>query len=180
MTPQLNKIKNTAGVQAVLNPGFGQGPAIVTRNYAQLGIQLPLYQSHGVASKSYIELAGPAAEGVRLPAPALLIADKLAAEDKQKGVVGRYKTAYEAATGQPVSTFGGYAFDGIQLLAEAIRRADSAEPGKIRDAIEQTAGYVGVTGIYTMSPTDHLGLGTESFRMLEIKGGDWVPATGAN
>jgi branched-chain amino acid transport system substrate-binding protein len=179
MTPQLNKIKNTEGVQAVLNPGFGQGPAIVTRNYAQLGIQWPLYQSHGVASKSFIELAGAAAEGVRLPAPALLIAGKLGDADPQKAVVTRYKTAYEAATGQPVSTFGGYAFDGIELLAEAIRRADSAEPAKIRDAIEQTSGHVGVTGIYTMSASDHLGLGAESFRMLEIRGGDWVPAPGA-
>ena len=69
MTAQLTKIKNTAGVQAVVNPGFGQGPAIVTRNYAQLGMTaIPLYQSHGVASKSFIELAGAAAEGVRLPA----------------------------------------------------------------------------------------------------------------
>src|SRR5882757_6511678 len=50
MTAQLTKIKNTAGIQAVVNPGFGQGPAIVTRNYAQLGMTAtPLYQSHGVA-----------------------------------------------------------------------------------------------------------------------------------
>ena len=63
-TPQLTNIRNKAGVQAVVNPGFGQGPAIVTRNYSQLGIKLPLYQSHGVASKQFIELAGPAAEGV--------------------------------------------------------------------------------------------------------------------
>ena len=78
MTPQLTNVKNTAGVQAVVNPGFGQGPAIVTRNYKQLGITLPLYESHGVASKQYIELAGAAAEGVRLPAAALLIAERLA------------------------------------------------------------------------------------------------------
>ncbi|MEP9375597.1 ABC transporter substrate-binding protein [Aquabacter sp. CN5-332] len=174
MTPQLNKIKNTAGIQAVLNPGFGQGPAIVTRNYAQLGITLPLYESHGVASKSYVELAGPAAEGVRLPAPALLVADKLAADDKQKAIVAEYKASYEKATGQPVSTFGGYGFDGIQLLVKAIEKAKSTDPQKIRDAIEGTKDYVGVTGIYTMSATDHLGLGTDSFRMLQIKGGDWV------
>ena len=50
MTAQLTKIKNTAGVQAVVNADFGQGPAIVTRNYAQLGMSAtPLYQSHGVA-----------------------------------------------------------------------------------------------------------------------------------
>ena len=78
MTPQLTKIAKTEGVQAILNPGFGQGPAIVTRNKAQLGIELPLYQSHGVASDGFIKLAGSeAAEGVRLPGTALLIADIL-------------------------------------------------------------------------------------------------------
>lgn len=174
MTPQLNKIKNTSGIQAVLNPGFGQGPAIVTRNYAQLGITLPLYESHGVASKSYVDLAGPAANGVRLPAPALLVVEKLPADDRQKAVGMAYKASYEKATGQPVSTFGGYAFDGIQLMVKAIETAKSTDPQKIRDALETTKDYVGVTGIYTMSAKDHLGLGTDSFRLLLIKGGDWV------
>src|SRR5436190_21802445 len=90
MTPQLTNIKGKAGVQAVINPGFGQGPAIVTRNYKQIGIALPLYQSHGVASKQFIELAGPAAEGVRLPAAALLVASKLPDHDPQKKIVGEY------------------------------------------------------------------------------------------
>ena len=58
MTPQLTNIKNTAGIEAVLNPGFGQGPSVVTRNYQQLAVGLPLYQSHGVASKGFIDLAG--------------------------------------------------------------------------------------------------------------------------
>ena len=61
MTPQLTNIKAKAGVQAVLNPGFGQGPAIVTRNFKQLGFSVPLYQSHGVASKGFIDAAGDAA-----------------------------------------------------------------------------------------------------------------------
>ena len=41
MTPQLTNIKNTAGIEAVLNPGFGQGPSVVTRNYQQLAVGLP-------------------------------------------------------------------------------------------------------------------------------------------
>src|SRR5512138_3012523 len=111
MTPQLTNIKGKAGVQAVINPGFGQGPAIVTRNYRQLGITLPLYQSHGVASKQFIDLAGPAADGVRLPAAALLVADKLPDGDPQKPVVTGYTKAYQQKTGQPVSGFGGHAYD---------------------------------------------------------------------
>jgi len=174
MTPQLTNIRNKAGVQAVVNPGFGQGPAIVTRNYRQLGIAMPLYQSHGVASKQFIELAGPAAEGVRLPAAALLIASKLPSGDKQKPVVENYSRTYQAKTGQAVSTFGGHAYDGFMILVEAMQRAKSADPAKVRDEIERTKGYVGTGGIVNMSATDHMGLDLAAFKILEIKGGDWT------
>jgi branched-chain amino acid transport system substrate-binding protein len=176
MTPQLTNIRNTAGVQAVVNPGFGQGPAIVTRNYRQLGIILPLYQSHGVASKQFIDLAGPAAEGVRLPAAGLLVADKLADNDPQKPVVVDYTRTYQQKTGQPVSTFGGHAYDGLMILVQAMQRAKSAKAATVRDEIEKTKGYVGTGGIVNMSPTDHLGLDLTAFRMLEIKNGDWTLA----
>lgn len=175
MTAQLTKIKNTAGIQAVVNPGFGQGPAIVTRNYAQLGMTAtPLYQSHGVASKSFIDLAGPAADGVRLPAAALLVGDKLPDSDPQKKVVVDYKKTYEDTSKQPVSTFGGHAYDGLFILVDAIKRANSTDPKKLRDEIEKTKGFVGTGGVVNMSPTDHLGLDLSAFRMLEIKGGDWT------
>ena len=179
MTPQLTNIRNKAGVQAVVNPGFGQGPAIVTRNYSQLGIKLPLYQSHGVASKQFVDLAGPAAEGVRLPAAALLIADKLPGSDPQKPIVVNYTRTYQEKTGQAVSTFGGHAYDGLMILVQAMQRAKSADKAKVRDEIEKTKGYIGTGGIVNMSPTDHMGLDLSAFHMLEIKGGDWtlVPGT---
>ena len=179
MTPQLTKIRDTAGVQAVVNPGFGQGPAIVTRNYHQLGIKVPLYQSHGVCSKQYIKLAGVAAEGVRLPCAALLIADKLPANDPQKPIVVNYAHTFQQKTGQAVSTFGGHAYDGLMILVDAMKRAKSSDPAKVRDEIEKTKGYIGTGGIVNMSPTDHLGLTLSAFHMLEIKNGDWtlVPGT---
>jgi branched-chain amino acid transport system substrate-binding protein len=174
MTAQLAKIKNTPGVQAVLNAGFGQGPAIVTRNYRQLGIKLPLYQSHGVASKQYVKLSGEAAEGVRLPAAALLVADTLPASDAQKKVVTEYKRAYEARFKQEVSTFGGHAYDGLMLALGAMKRAGSTDKAKVRDALEQTKGYVGTGGVVNMSAQDHMGLDLSAFRMLEVREGDWA------
>jgi branched-chain amino acid transport system substrate-binding protein len=174
MTPQLTNIKNTAGVQAVINCGFGQGPAIVTRNYHQLGIAVPLYESHGVSSKSYIDLAGPAAEGVRLPAAAVLVADKLPDSDPLKPVAMAYKIKFEKATGQPVSTFGGHMRDGLFILVEAMTRAKSANKAKVRDEIEKTTNFVGTGGVVNMSARDHLGLDLTSFRMLEIRSGDWT------
>jgi branched-chain amino acid transport system substrate-binding protein len=174
MTAQLTKIKATPGVQAVLNAGFGQGPAIVTKNYKQLGLALPLYQSHGVASKEYIKLAGAAAEGVRLPAAALLVAELLPSADPQKRVVVAYKRDYEGKYDSEVSTFGGHAYDGLMLVVDAIKRAGSSDKAKVRDAIETTRGYVGTGGIVNMSAADHLGLDLTAFRMLEVRNGSWV------
>ena len=174
VSPQLTKIKNTPGVQAVFVFGLGQGPAIVTKNYKQLGITLPLYQSHGVASGEYLKLAGPAAEGVRLPSPAQSIPGKLADSDPQKPVVVGYDQAYRAAYKEEASTFGGYAYDGLMLAVDAIKRAGSTDKAKVRDAIEATKGYVGSSGVFNMSPTDHMGLELSSFRLLEIKNGDWT------
>lgn len=175
VTPQLTKIRGS-NAQAVLNADFGQGPAVVTRNYRQLGIDLPLYQSHGVASKQFIQLAGEAANGVRLPAAALLVAQKLPESDPQKKVLVDYQQAFESAYNQPVSTFGGHAYDGLMILVDAMNRAGSAEPAAIRDAIEATKGFVGTAGVFNMTPEDHMGLDLSAFRMLEIRDGDWALA----
>ena len=174
MTAQLTKIRQNGQVQAVLNAGFGQGPAIVTRNYRQIGISVPLYQSHGVASKEFIKLAGEAAEGVRLPAAALLVPDKLADGDPQKPVVAQYTRDYQARFKSDVSTFGGHAYDGLMLAVEAIRKAGTTEKSRVRDALENLKGYVGTGGIVNLSPTDHMGLDLSAFRMLEIRKGDWT------
>ena len=176
MSPQLTKIKNTSGVQAVFIFGFGQGPAIATKNYKQLSINLPLYNAHGVASEEFIKLAGPAADGVRLPAAALLVADKLPASDPQKTVVMAYTKAFTEKWKTDVSTFGGHAYDGLMIAVDAIKRAGSTDKAKVRDAIENTKGYIGTGGVVNMSATDHMGLDLSAFRMLEIKNGDWTIA----
>ena len=175
MTSQLLKIKNNKDVQVVLNPGFGQGPAIVTKNYAQLKIKHPLYQSHGVASKKFIEIAGAASEGVRVVSPPVVVADKLDDSVANKKVALAYKNEYEKSFDSKVSSFGGHAYDSLYIIVEAIKRAGSTNPGKIRDEIEKTQGFEGVDGIVNLSPTDHLGLDTKTgMIMLEIKNGDWT------
>ena len=46
----------------------------------------------------------------------------------------------------------------------------------LRTAIENTRGYVGVSGIYTMSARDHCGLGVDSLVMVTVKNGKWLLA----
>ncbi len=171
MTTQLTKIRAT-DAQAIINFGFGKAPAIVAKNIKQLGIKLPVYESHGVASKKFIELAGPAANGIRLPAAALIVADQLPNDDPQKKVLLAYKKKYEAKYG-PVSTFGGHAYDALFITVEAVKRAGTIDRAKIRDEIEKTHGFVGTGGVFNMSPTDHLGLNLDAFKMIEIENGNW-------
>jgi branched-chain amino acid transport system substrate-binding protein len=170
MTPQLTKAR-ASGAQAVFVFGTGQAPAIITKNLQQLEMKVPLYMSHGQASVEFIRIAGKASEGVRMPSPALLIADKLPANDPQRPVSIRYKKEYESRFKTDVSTFGGYAYDGLMLAVDAIKRAGSTDKEKVRDAIEQTKNFVGVSGIYNMSATDHMGLTIDAFKMVEIKDG---------
>lgn len=174
MTAQLTKLRQNTQVQAVLNCGFGAGPAIVTKNFRQIGMSVPLYQSHGVASKEFIKLAGDAANGVRLPAAALLVANTLPANDPQKHVVLSYTHEYEARYHQDVSTFGGHAYDGLMLITQAMKNAGTTDKAKVRGALEQIHGFWGIDGEFNFSPTDHMGLSLGAFRMLEIQNGNWT------
>ena len=173
VTAQLTKIKNNPAAQAVLVFGLGQGPAVVTKNYRQIGMTLPIYQSHGVASKEFIKLAGGASESVRLPAAGLVVAEQLSDKDPQKKVVTEFTQAYKTAFGTEPSTFAGHAYDGLMIYLDAVKRAGGTDRAKVRDAIEQTKGYVGTGGVVNMSATDHMGLGLDAFHMVEIKQGDW-------
>ena len=173
MTAQITKIKNAAGVQAMLYCGFGGATSIVAKNFKQLGVSIPHYQTHGSASKSFIKNADGGAEGVRLPAAALVVVDALPDSHPQKKVASAYKKMYEAKAGSEISSFGGHAYDGLMLAVEAITRAGSTDKAAVLAELEKTNNFIGVDGIYTMSPTDHLGLDEASFVMVEVKGGDW-------
>lgn len=173
VTAQLTKIKGTPGVQAIFVFGFGQGSAVATKNYGQLGITVPMYQSHGVASNEYITLSGKAAEGVRMPTPALLVANSLPANDPQKAVVVGYDKTYRDKFKADPSTFGGYAYDALYLAVNAIKKAGSTDKVKVRDALEQTTGYIGTTGQFNMTAKDHMGLDLSAFRIAEVRDGAW-------
>lgn len=170
MTPQLTRTKSS-NAQAVFVFGTGQAPAIIARNYRQLAMKLPLYTSHGQASMEFVRLSGEAAEGIRMPSPALQVARGLPASDPQREVSVNYAEAFEARYKVEVSTFGGYAHDGLLMVADAIRRAGGTDRAKLRQALEDTKGFVGVSGIYTMTPEDHMGLDISAFRMVEVRKG---------
>lgn len=172
VTAQLTNIKGNADAEALLVFGFGQGPAIVTKNYQQLGMTLPLYQSHGVASKAFLDLTGDAAEGMRLPVTGVLIADQLP-EGPQRAVLESFIAEYSAKHGSEPSAFAGHAYDGLYLMVEAIKRAGTIDKASVRDALEATQGFVGITGEFNFSASDHMGLSLDAFHMVEVRNGAW-------
>jgi len=173
MTAQLTKIKGT-DAQAVINWSVGPPQIIVTKNWKQLGMKIPLYQSHGFQSKRNLELAGGAAEGVLCPLGHLAVAEKLKADHPQKTILMKYKTEYEKRFKAEVSGFGGYAHDALYLLVDALK-AVGPDKGKIRDYLEtRVKNWPGVSGIFNLSPQDHTGLNKEAFVMITAKNNDWT------
>lgn len=173
MTSQLTKIRGIKP-DAIICWGTNPGPAVITKNLKQLGIKIPLYMSHGVASKKYIELAGAdAAEGVMLPAGKLAIYDVLPKNDPQVKLLKEYDQAYKKAYGVESSTFGGYAYDAYLLTTNAIRKSGSS-PEQIRNGIEQAHKLVSISGVFNMSSKDHNGLDLSAFEMVRVSKGDWA------
>jgi len=171
MTVQLTKIKG-ADAQAVLVWGTNPAPAIIARNMKQLGMTIPLFQSHGIANQKFIELAGDAANGVIFPAGRLLIADRLPDSDPQKAVLVSYAKDFQAKYGKTADTFGGHAYDALVMLVSAIEKV-GPDRAKIRDELENTRGFVGTGGVFNMSKEDHNGLGKGAFAMIKIVDGKW-------
>lgn len=177
MTAQLTKAKNASPLALVV---WTTGPAgsIVAKNRAQLGIDLPLFQCHGLPDPKYIELAGAASEGDRMPATKLMVAAELPDSDPQKPVIQDFIKLYTDKGYDkqfPINTHSGYAWDAIMLVAKAIEKAGT-EPEALRAAIESTTGYVGVSGTYNLTTEDHNGLNADSMVMVQVKGGTFIMA----
>ncbi len=171
MTAQLTKIRK-AEPEAIVCWGTNPGPAVVAKNVKQLDIKIPLYQSHGVASPKFIELAGDAAEGILLPTGKILVANLLSDDDPQKKVLTDYIKNYEEKFKMPVSGFGGYAYDAMMMLKAALP-GTGGDKAKIRDNLEKIQGLVGISGVFNFSATEHNGLSQDAFVMVKIENGTW-------
>lgn len=172
MTAQLTRIK-AKNPQAVVCWGTNPGPAIVARNMKQLNMNIPLVMSHGIANRKFIELAGDAANGVIFPAGRLIVVDSIPDTDPQKETLLNYSAQFKKAYGRDADTFGGHAWDAAYLVVNAIKKVGD-DPALIRDELENTKGFVGISGVFNFSDKDHNGLTKDAFVMVEIKDGDWT------
>ncbi len=172
-TGVVTKVK-AANVDAVINWSVFPAQSIIPKNMRQIGFDVPLFCSHGFGNIKYVEAAGAAAEGIYFPAGRLLAAEQLPASNPQKKVLIEYKTEYEKKFNEAVSTFGGHAFDAINLLVAAIEKAKSTDKDKVRDALETITNFPGTGGMFNFSATDHNGLGLDALTMYVVKDGKFV------
>jgi branched-chain amino acid transport system substrate-binding protein len=174
LTDILTKVKGTPGVQAVVNWSIVPAQSIVAKNMRQLGLDIPLFQSHGFGNPKYVEQAGVAAEGILFPAGRLLVVEDLPDTHPQKKVLAAYKKSYETLYKEDVSTFGGHAYDAFMVVVEGIKKAGNTDRDQVRDAIEKLQGFVGTAGVFNYSATDHTGLDLGAFQMLTVKDGKFT------
>ena len=175
LTAQLTRIRGT-DAQAIVNWSVGPTQVLAVKNWRDLGMtSMPFYQSHGFGSRKNIELAGGAAEGVICPLGRVNIPDLVPDDHPQKKVIEVYNQAYQEKYNEPLSSFGGHAWDALNLVMDAMKTV-GADSAKIRDYIETRTNFVGQHGVFNFSPTDHNGLTKEAFEMVIVKNGDWALA----
>jgi branched-chain amino acid transport system substrate-binding protein len=175
LTAQLTRIRGT-GAQALVNWSVGPTQVLAVKNWRDLGMtSMTFVQSHGFASKKNIELAGGAAEGVFCPLGRVNIPELVPASHPQKQVIMAYNEAYQGRFKEPLSAFGGHAWDSLTLAVEALG-AVGPDPAKIRDYLENRKNFVGQGGVFNFSATDHCGLSKNDFEMVVVKSGTWALA----
>ena len=180
-TAQLTKIKGLNPGALVVHATPGEG-APLTVQARDLGFKVMLH-NHGIGNADFINLAKDAANGVLFPIGKLLTAEALPDSDPQKKVLLQYVKDYTDYTkGQPRNTFGGHAWDALTLSVQALEKV-GPDPSKIRDYLETVKNFVGITGVFNFSVSDHNGIFKESLVMVRIDNGKWVyvaPADYAN
>ena len=185
MQSQLTHIGGT-DAEAVVCWDTDKGSAIVALDMQTLQMEMPLLCSHGIANMAFIDAAGAAGNGVIFPAGKLIIVDDIPATDPQKDVLTQYRDDYEAIYGNgTINTFGGHAWDALQMVVMALEELTVADPyesadsladarAEVRDSIEQITDFVGISGIFDMSANNHLGMQPGSLALIEIVDGEWT------
>ncbi len=170
-----------AGCDAVVVGAIPPGASNVTVALRDFVPDLPVIHGHGTCNQAFIDLAGPAAEGVVSPCGRLLVVDMLPDDDPQKPVLQQYIKDYtEFTNGEPISTFGGHAWDAMSWAVEALASLDEgmdlqAQRAAIRDYIEgNIKNWPGTGGVFNITPDDHLGLDYEALTFVKVEGGRWV------
>ena len=143
LTTQLTRIRGT-NAQAIICWTVTPAGVVFLKNAQQLGLKQMLVHGFGFVADRYMQLAGDAAEGLYLTSLKFPVAEQLPDSDPIKATILDYKARYRAKYNEETDVYGGQAWDGIGMVAQAITRTGSGERGKIRSGLEES--HQGVQG----------------------------------
>ncbi|VBB06571.1 Hypothetical protein LUCI_1807 [Lucifera butyrica] len=138
----LTKIK-TANPDIVYIPAYYEEVSKIVKQAREMGITAPLLGSDGWDSPKLVDIAGPAALNNTF------FTNHYSSQDKDPRVqkfIAEYKQEY----GQEPDAFAVLGYDGARMLIDAIKRANSTDPVKIKDALAQTKNLQLITGILSV------------------------------
>jgi branched-chain amino acid transport system substrate-binding protein len=134
-TPQMQKIRAAKPEAMFLAGVLTAENVLMFRAYRELGLKFPIHSSYNLSVPIYETVAKGLINGVTF----------VDAYDPDKPEVKAFVAAYKKATGKEPFNLHGYGYDGIMMVAEAIRKAGSTDKEKIREAM-QSLTYAGVMG----------------------------------
>ncbi|MGB7925441.1 MAG: ABC transporter substrate-binding protein [Pyrinomonadaceae bacterium] len=135
---QLTSIRS-ANPEVIFVPGYYGQVGVIAKQAKELGIKAPLLGGDGWDAPQLFQLGGDSLNGSYM-ANHYSVDDPSAATQK---FVSDYKSHYN---GTAPDAIGALAYDAMNVLADAIKRAGTTNGTKLRDAIAQTKGFTGVTG----------------------------------
>jgi branched-chain amino acid transport system substrate-binding protein len=139
---QLTAIKGF-NPEAVVVPGYYQESALLVKQARELNMKMPFLGGDGWDSNKLLEVGGPSMDGT-------YFTNHYAADDTGSIVqdfVKTYRQLYDGETPDAMAVLG---YDAARILFDAISRAGSEDPPKIRDALAATRDFVGVSGRTTI------------------------------
>jgi branched-chain amino acid transport system substrate-binding protein len=124
--------------EVVFLPGYYTEAALILLQARQLGIKCPFVGGEGWDSPTLVQVAGKAADGN-------YYTDHFSAADPDPKVQ-KFVQTYRAKYATLPDALAALWYDGARLLAQAVQRAGSVDPEKVRVALAATRDFDGVTG----------------------------------
>jgi branched-chain amino acid transport system substrate-binding protein len=156
---QVTAIKSS-GAQAIWAPGYYAEVGAIARTAARLGLKVPLLGGDGWDAPELFTIGGEALNGSYF--------SNHFAPDQASPLAQKFVADFKAKYGQEPTGLGALGYDGVMVIADAIKRAGSASPAALRDALAATKAYEAVTGRITMDKDRNP---EKSVVVLKIDGG---------
>ena len=142
---------------------------IAVRDARAIGWSGPLFCTSGAGHPGFLTTAGAAAEGVRVIAPWLLLGERAPDTLPNSWAIHQFVDSFTPRNG-PVGTFAGFGADALAMLHNAF--VGHRDRGQARERLEHMI-YVGVTGVFRMTPTNHAGLDDAAITTVVVRDGTW-------